>query len=339
MPPHRLSVQFVVAALVLLAACSPAKPATPTLAPTPRATQTIQIDVAVRDAPYAFYFIGIEKGYYAEEGLDVELVSSGGATSVAAVLGGDMPFTTAASASLSAILKGAPLKIILTNMDRPAYELWSSEDDIRTLADLQGRAVGIITRGDTMEISTRLAMRQAGLDGDSIAYTALGPDTARLASLESGALPAAVLGIGDAYKLRQAGPRGHEVADLGQQVKMQFNGLATSDKLLRDDPDFVQRFLRATIKSREFFRAYKDETLQIVSKYNGAPREVNEPDYDSIIATMTADGVLSDEVQTSDAVVRAGLIGATDVRPAAEMYAYSLARQIYTTLRDTGWQP
>lgn len=333
-----------VAAVVLGVGCTPAAapgrtPTAPVAEPTPAAPRTIQIDVAVRDAPYAFYFIGIDKGLYAEEGLNVELVSSGGTTSVAAVLSGDMPFTTAASASLSAILKGAPLKIILTNMDRPAYELWSSEDDIRGLADLQGRAVGIISRGDTMEVSTRLAMQQAGLDPNSVAFTALGPDTARLASLESGALPAAVLGIGDAQKLRQSGPRGHEVADLGAEVKMLFNGLATSDRLLQEDPDLVTRFLRATIKAREYFRTYKDETLQIVSKYNGAPRAVNEPDYDSIIATMTADGTLPEEVQSADSVVRAGLIGAPDVRPLAEMFDYRLSRQIYAELRQSGWQP
>jgi NitT/TauT family transport system substrate-binding protein len=308
---------------------------TPTAAP----LRHLQIDVAVRDAPYAFYFIGIEKGFYAEEGLSVDLVSSGGTTSVAALLSGDMPFTTASSASLSAILKGGPLKIILTNMDRPAYELWSSQQDISSLADLQGKAVGVITRGDTMEISTRLAMLQAGLNPDTVAFTPLGPDTARLASLESGALPAAVLGIGDAQKLRQAGPTGHEVVDLGRQVKMLFNGLATTDRLLREDPDLVRQFLRATIKSREYFRTYKDQTLDIVGQYNGASRQVNEPDYDSIIATMTPDGTLPEEVQSADAVVRAGLIGAPEVRPASEIYDYSMTRQIYAELKQNGWTP
>lgn len=328
------------AALLLTAACAP-RSVTPADNPAtaPQPLKNLQIDVAVRDAPYAFYFIGIEKGYYTEEGLNVELISSGGTTSVAAVLSGDMPFTTASSASLSAILKGGPMKIILTNMDRPAYELWSSQAEISSLADLQGKAVGVITRGDTMEISTRLAMLHAGLNPDTVAFTALGPDTARLASLESGALPAAVLGIGDAQKLRQAGPTGHEVADLGREVKMLFNGLATTDRLLHDDPDLVRHFLRATIKSREYFRTYKDETLRIVSQYNGAPREVNEPDYDSIIATMTPDGTLPEEVQTADSSVRAGLIGAPTVRPISEMYDYSIARSLYAELRSSNWAP
>jgi NitT/TauT family transport system substrate-binding protein len=329
---------FACAALlsgVLVVACAPA-PAPQAAAPVLR---SVPIDVAVKDAPYAFYFIGMEKGYYAEEGLAVELVSSAGSTSVASVLSGEMPFTTAASASLSAILKGGPLKIILTNMDRPAYELWSSGPEIRTLSDLQGKSVGIISRGDTMEVSTRLAMLQAGLDADAVAYMPLGAGTARLAALESGAVPAAVLGIGDAYKLRQDGPRGHEVADLSREVHMQFNGLATSDRLLHDDPDLVRRFVRATIKSREYFKAYKEETLRIVAQYNGASREVNEPDYDSIIATLTPDGTLAEDVQVADSIVRAGLIGAPDVAPPEQIYDYSLARSIYAELRRTGWEP
>src|SRR5437764_15058458 len=116
----QLVLQAGVAALIFGAGCAPASaPVLSSAPPQAAALKNMQIDVAVRDAPYAFYFIGIEKGYYAEEGLNVELTSSGGSTSVAAVLSGDMPFTTAASASLSAILKGGPLKIILTNMDRP----------------------------------------------------------------------------------------------------------------------------------------------------------------------------------------------------------------------------
>jgi NitT/TauT family transport system substrate-binding protein len=324
---------------LVAAACSPAGIPAPPPETTSRRLQPLAIDVAVRDAPYAFYFIGIERGYYAEEGLAIDLVSSGGSTSVAAVLSGEMPFTTASSASLSAILKGGPLKIILTNMDRPAYELWSSQPEIRTLADLEGKSVGIISRGDTMEVSTRLAMLQAGLDPDTVAFTALGAGTARLAAVQSGAVQAAVLGIGDAYKLRQGGPKGYEVADLGREVRMLFNGLATSDRLLREDPDLVTRFLRATIKSREYFRTYKEETLRIVGKYNDAAREVNEPDYDSIIATLTPDGTLPDDVQVADAAVRAGLIGAPTVRPPAEIYDYGVTRAIYADLKRTGWQP
>jgi NitT/TauT family transport system substrate-binding protein len=301
--------------------------------------QSVQIDVAVRDAPYAFYFIGIERGYYAAEDLEVELVTSGGSTSVASVLAGEMPFTTASSASLSAILKGGPLKIILTNMDRPAYELWSSQPSVRTLADLQGRSVGIISRGDTMEVSTRLAMRQAGLDAERIAFTPLGAGTARLAAVQSGAVDAAVLGVGDAYKLRQQGPRGYEVADLGREVRMLFNGLATSDRLLHDDPGLVTRFLRATIKSREYFRAFKEETLAIVSQYNGASRDVNEPDYDSIMATFTPDGTLPEDVQIADAAVRGELIQAPTVRGPNEIYDYSRARTIYAELKQSGWHP
>jgi len=60
---------------------------------------------------------------------------------------------------------------------------------------------------------------------------------------------------------------------------------------------------------------------------------VNEPDYDSIIATMTSDGTRPPEVKTSDAAVRATLLGVPSVRPSAEIYAYGLTRQIYDELR------
>ncbi len=333
--------------LVFAALCgTPASPSSvnptaPAISSTaaPRALQTIPLDVPVPDAPYAFYFIGIEKGYYAEEGLQLEFVASNGNTSVASLLAGEMPFTTAASAVLAATLKGGEMKVVLTNMDRPAYEIWSSQPDIRTLADLKDKVVGVISRGDSLELSTRLALTKAGLSPDSVAYTALGAGAARLAAVQSGAVAAGVLGIADVQKLKLSGAKGNQVMDLSREVRMLFNGVATTDRLLKQDPGLVTRFLRATIKSREYFKQFKNETLAIVAKRNNAPLEVNEPDYDSIRATLTEDGSIPEETQVVDAAVRAAAVGAPTVRPVKELYDYSIARAVFEDLKRSGWQP
>jgi NitT/TauT family transport system substrate-binding protein len=305
--------------------------------PQSRPLRSIKLDIPFRHAPYAWYFVAADKGYYAEEGLEVEFVTAGNGP--AAVLAGEMPFSTSASASLSAILKGGPMKIVLTNMDRPGLELWSSTPDIQTLQDLQGRIVGVGSRGDTMEVSTRMALAKAGLDPDGVAYTALGPGGTSLAALQSGSVPAAVLGIGDTQKLRLAGPKGHRIVDYASEIRMQFNGLVASDRVIREDPELVEGFLRATSKGREYVRLHKEGTLEVLARYNDAPREVNEPDYDVVITAMTADGTLPEEVQRLDAATRAAVIGAPAARPLDEIYDYSVARNVYDQLRSGAWRP
>ncbi len=68
---------------------------------------------------YAPFYLGTDKGYFAAEGLEVELVGAGGSVATPALISGDVQFSGSPSAAISAILKGAPLKIIYVMRDRP----------------------------------------------------------------------------------------------------------------------------------------------------------------------------------------------------------------------------
>jgi NitT/TauT family transport system substrate-binding protein len=320
------------------AATAPGSGAAPPASPRP--LRKLKVDYASYSAVYAPHFVAAERGYYAEEGLEMEMVQAPGTTGIAAVLSGETHFTTSASSSLSAILTGSPMKIVYTNADRPGFELWSSAPDIRTLPDVLGKSVGIAGRGDTMEISVRLLMAQHGHNPDGVTFATLGFGSGRLAAVQSGAVAAAILGIADVERLKQAGPpRGHQLADVSREVKMLYTGVATSDRLIGEDAQLVYTFLRGTLKGREYVRRYKDETLEILGKYNDLPREVNEPDYDSVMTTMTEDGTLASDVQAADAKVRAEIIGAESQRPIGEMYDYSFVKRAHEDLRRSNWQP
>ncbi|TAK24558.1 MAG: hypothetical protein EPO26_04880 [Chloroflexota bacterium] len=315
---------------VFASACAPAQPPP---------VEKARVTFAAKEVHYAPYFVAIEKGYYAQEGIDLEIISAAGNASVAAILAGDAEFTTSPASALSAILKDAPMKVIFSHMDRPNYELWSSDPAIKTLGDLKGKSVAVIGRGDTMEISARLALAKAGQDSDGVAYVALGPGAARLAAIQSGSVAAAVLSLADVEQLKRAGAKGNMLVDVAKDVRMLFNGAATSDKILKERPEFVARFMRATLKGREYARTFKNETLDIVGKYNNKPREANEVEYDSLVAVMTTDGTLPVEAQEADTRVRAPLIGATTIRPASEVYDYSVARRVGEEIKKNGWQP
>ena len=56
--------------------------------------------------------------------------------------------------------------------------------------------------------------------------------------------------------------RGHRLADLRGEIQMLYTGLATSDQELQQRRDRAKRFLRATVKGREYYRAFKEETLK-----------------------------------------------------------------------------
>jgi ABC-type nitrate/sulfonate/bicarbonate transport system substrate-binding protein len=317
-----------------------AKPAASAPAAPPR-TEHIKVSFAADSAIYAPHFIALEKGYYQEEGIEMEMVRAGGGAATPALISGEIQYSTSAATSLSAMLKGAPLKVIYTNSDRSFDELWTTTDSVRTLQDLVGKSVGIQTRGDTMEIESRLMFMKYGIDPNTVSYNAMGVGNQRLAGLEAGVIASAVLAIPDVVLLKEtsAAARAYRVADFRNEIQMLYTGLATNDQELRDHKDRAKRFLRGTVKGREYFKLFKDETLTFMGKYNDNPRAANEADYDATLPALTEDGSMPPEVQRQDAIVRAQVNDVDQVPPVEQMYDYSLIHEIYRELQASGWKP
>jgi NitT/TauT family transport system substrate-binding protein len=307
-------------------------------ADTPRPLEKLQVSFASVSAVYTPFLIAMDKGYYAEDGLEIEMVRVGGGVATPALISGETQYSTSAATSVSAILKGAPLKVIYTNADRAGYDLWTSAPDVQTLRDLVGKAIGIQSRGDTMEIAARMVLQQNGIDHNAVNYVAMGVGNQRLVALQNGTIPAAVLGTSDTVEAREAGISGRIVADLRKDVQMLYTGVATSDQELRERGERVRRFLRATIKGREYYKAYRDESIDILTKYNDRPREANAVDYDDVLPAMPADASMPVDLQQRDTLLRAEVNGVAPV-PVEQIYDYAPVREVYGEITASGWRP
>jgi ABC-type nitrate/sulfonate/bicarbonate transport system substrate-binding protein len=115
--------------------------------------------------------------------------------------------------------------------------------------------------------------------------------------------------------------------------------VVTSEKELQQRRDRAIRFLRATIRGREYFKAYKEDTLAIMAQYNGQSRAANEADYDEAVRGMTPEASMPVDVQKRDTVIRAQVNEVDQPPPIEQMYDYSLVQEIYQGLKASGWQP
>ncbi|HZR99818.1 MAG TPA: ABC transporter substrate-binding protein [Chloroflexota bacterium] len=313
------------------AAPAPAAPAAP------RELRHVRLGMSTYSAAYMDELVAMDKGYFDEEGLEIEPLIAGGGVLTPALVAGEIQFSTSASSALSAMIQGADLRVVYTSLDRPAYQLWSSTPDVRTLQDLVGRRVGISSRGDTHEISMRLLLKKHGIDPDSVVYAAVGSGAARISAIESGAVDAATLAPRDFLQLAQ--PRGNLLADIEEEIKLVYTGIATSGPLLRSEPGLVERFLRSVVKGREYARRYREETLAVLDKYTPTGRDVNEQDYDENVRIFTAEGWVPDEVIRDEVATRAQLIGATSPPAPSDLFDYSIVKKVYAELKARGWQP
>jgi NitT/TauT family transport system substrate-binding protein len=313
--------------------------ASPTLA-----VEKIKVSFAATSSNYSPYYIAIDKGYFREEGLDVEIVSAGGGTATPALIAGDLAFSTSGSSAVNPIMRGAALKVIFVLFDRPTYQIWTTRDDIRSVADLKGKSLGIQTRGDTFEIASRIALKQAGVDPNSVGYTPLGASSdTRMAAVKTGSLPATVLSAIDMQQMKDAGAldKGRMLLDMYQTVRIPYTGSATTDRMIKEHPERVKGYVRAVVKGMHYMRAYKDDSVDMTMKYNKATRNANSVDYDAVVVSMTKDGTVTEQTIRDDLEVRAGLLNMAEdkIPPPSKVYDFSFVEAVNKELAASGWKP
>ena len=192
--------------------------------------EKIRFSVAAVTASYMDEFVAIEKGYHRDEGFTVEMIRAGGGIATQALIAGDLHFSTSAGSALTAMLRGAEIKVVYTNIDRPGYQLWSAQPEIKNLKDLIGKRVGVTSRGDTQELSVRLLLRKHGIDANSVVYIAVGFGGARLAALQTGTVDAVPLGAGDFAQLKQ--PKGTHAWRHGKGDSFRLRRLGGSQSIV-----------------------------------------------------------------------------------------------------------
>jgi len=94
-------------------------------------------------APFA---IAKDRGYYREEGLDVDLIVMPSAVGIQALIGGNVSFSTQGGAGLLPALRGAPIRLLFSAYRRPMYWLYARAE-IRSVGDLKGKKVGVSSIG------------------------------------------------------------------------------------------------------------------------------------------------------------------------------------------------
>jgi len=300
--------------------------------------ETLRVSFASFGVIYYPHFVAKELGYYRDEGLSVEIIAMPGGLATQAMVAGDLHFSTSSGSSLNASLRGIKLKVVYVNLDRPLYKILSWRDDIRKVPDLRGKGIGIASRGDTMEGAANLMLRKFNMDPlRDVIWVALGTG-GRVTSLAAKTVDSAVLGFADSLRMQTRGFPVHEVVNIGQEIKMLYTGLAAAEETVVKRPDLVRRFLRATVKGREFVKRNKVQALALGKKYDKSPDDVRNADYDATVGMMTSDGTEDAETQKSDIETAKRMLNVQKDIPIEQIFDFRLTREVYQELRELGWE-
>jgi NitT/TauT family transport system substrate-binding protein len=298
---------------------------------------------ATDDAVYLPYFIAMDKGYYQALDLDVEIVHLGGGMATPALLSGTLEFSTSTGAAMSAVLNGATLKVVMTLSESLPWKLWSTQPEVRTLADLKDQRVGVQTRGDLFELSMRAMLLKAGLPADAVIYVPLGFGRGqKMAVVKAGTIAGVMLTSFEERLARDSGvlDRAHMLVDLGKEIRIPNNGVATSEKFLLVHPSIVERFVRATLMGMRYMQTQREGTLRIFAKrVPNVPPDVLRDAIDD--TALLADGMTSLAIQQSELALRGAMLGKSPQQAPSpqQVFDYAMVRRAAEKLRASNWTP
>ena len=308
------------------------------------AADKVKVSYPTLTSSYIFFFSAIQKGYYKDEGLDLDVIEAAGGVATPALVSGDVAFSTSGSSAISAIMRGARLKVLAVGEDRPSWQIWTTKPEIKTFQDLKGLQVGILSRGDTGEVAIRYVLKKQGLPQDFVSYTPMGSSLGtRMAVVRAGSLPAAVLQPAEVETLRAAGglANAHMVVDLAEEVRSTFNGLATSDDMIKNHADVVMRFTRATRKGMIYARDNRAGAIDVFVRQMKAQPDAAVLGYDELRKVMAQDGTISPEAQANELSLRGDMLSMTadKVPPISAVFDFSWIEKINAELKASGWKP
>jgi NitT/TauT family transport system substrate-binding protein len=206
---------------------------------------------------------------------------SGSVRGIQAILAGEIPIGEGGGPALaSARLAGGDVVAIAGNVNVLPYYL-VSHPSIKRHEDLKGKIGGTHIAGTTAEFALKVGLKRIGLDpSKDVSLRVIGGAIERMVALQKGIVQFTVVTeAGKAQAERLGYPTVVDMVTL--QIPFPQNGIYTSTKLIRENPELVRRYMRAYTEAIHHYKTHKEGTLKIMTKYSRvADRRVLEDAWD-----------------------------------------------------------
>ena len=216
------------------------------------------------------FLLAAEKGFFKQQGLDVEFVPfRGGPNLVKAVIAGEVLLGAAGSTDILVFREaGMPLKMVATHTEGNHFTL-NVAPDVKTGAELKGKAIGVTSVGATTWVFARLFAREQGWDPDKdVKIVGLGGLDAQLAALSRKEIHAFVWGDGGA--VMQLAGKSRVLTRLDAVTPKWISQIQyVSEDGIRRHGDAIRKSMRAIFQALRFMKDQPSEAAELVAKKIG----------------------------------------------------------------------
>jgi len=202
-------------------------------------------------------------------GIDATIIFiSGSVRGIQSILAGEIPIGEGGGPGLaSARLAGGDVIAIAGNVNVLPYYL-VAQPNIKKAEDLRGKIGGNHIAGTTAEFALKVGLKKIGFDPlKDVNLRVIGGSIERMIALQKRIVDFTVVTeAGKAMAEKLGYPTVVDMVAL--KIPFPQNGIFTSTKLIRDNPDLVRRYMRAYVEAIHFYKTHKEDTIKSMRKYS-----------------------------------------------------------------------
>ena len=299
--------------------------------------RTVRVGIPGHNITQAAFYAARDRGWYREEGLEVQLIMMPAPVSNLALIAGNVDFTSVPTAAITAALRGAPLRVLFTSFDKPLFWLYA-KPEIRDLKGLKDKKIGTSGLG-AAETLLREFLKKQGLEvGRDVTLLNTGADSVRWVSVVSGSTDATVITLPWNFSAEEAGLR--NLVSFTKEDMVQLTGsVVIRDSLLQTEPNVVEKFISATLKGHLAVRANRAEAIATLTRNVKISGALAAKSYDVIRPALTVDGGLSEESQRKALDLILQVQGIKETLPLERFFDFGIQKRLSAEFRSKNWKP
>jgi NitT/TauT family transport system substrate-binding protein len=213
------------------------------------------------------YYFGKDKGFFAAEQIEPQLVMMAPPTAIAALVAGELDFSSTTGAATSAIMRGLPLRRMFYVQQDPVHVLLA-QPEIKTVQDLIGKSIGVTSLTDAVGMSANVILRANGIEAGKVTLLGLQVTDNLIQSLLTKRVAATLLAPPYVEELQAKGYV--KLADARTYAPLSFIGLVSATETAKKAPQKVYGMIAALHRTMNYILnpANRTEMVQYVSTYH-----------------------------------------------------------------------
>jgi NitT/TauT family transport system substrate-binding protein len=281
-------------------------------------------------------YVAKERGYFAQEGIDLEVLVARGQICTMALLNGQMEFSSNPNifdAMVAGKFKG---KMIYVSAKTLGHRFIVAPE-IKDFNGVKQKHIAVSTFGGLTDMLTREILEQHGLNpAKDVVLLQVGTPDVRYSSLKAGVVKAALLSSTGGLQALQEGYRELPY----HQPPWLSSPITVSDELLARERATLRGFLRAAQKGHLYYGKYPAAAMELIRKVQRIDsRALAKQIYDDDMSRHNPTGSLEDASMRKVTERARDMLKVPRLVDINEVFDLSLAREVEAELKKTKWEP